>query len=50
MLEGWDVENPTQYSSGTLYKAAGVHMNGHVHNALFDVRSMNAAVHAFENR
>jgi hypothetical protein len=33
-----------------LYKAAGLDMDGHVHNALHDVRSMAAAVHTFENK
>lgn len=37
-----------EYSSGTLYKAAGLNMTGHVHNALHDVRSMAAATHYFE--
>jgi len=48
LLPGWDI-NPSEYSSGTLYKAAGLSMEGHVHNALHDVRSMAAAVRHFEN-
>ena len=48
-LAGWGID-PNSYSSGTLYQAAGLTMEGHVHNALFDVRSMAAAVHVFEHR
>lgn len=48
MLAGWGVKNSASYSSGTLHKAAGIAMDGHVHNALFDVRSMSQAVHVFE--
>ncbi|MBA44363.1 MAG: hypothetical protein CMF62_10235 [Magnetococcales bacterium] len=33
-------DNPGNYSSGTLYKAAGINMDGHVHNALHDCRSV----------
>lgn len=40
--------DPDAYSSGTLYKAAGLRMDGHVHNALHDVRSMAAALRVFE--
>ena len=47
LLSGWGVD-PTQYSSGTLHRAAEIEMHGHVHNALYDVRSMAAAVHYFE--
>lgn len=47
LLPSWGVD-PAKYSSGTLHKAAHVEMHGHVHNALFDVRSMAAAVHFFE--
>ncbi|CAN5352095.1 hypothetical protein BH09PAT4_BH09PAT4_03910 [soil metagenome] len=43
LLPGWGID-PDAYSSGTLYKAAGLDMDGHVHNALHDVRSMAAAV------
>jgi inhibitor of KinA sporulation pathway (predicted exonuclease) len=46
LLPEWHVD-PSKYSSGTLYKAAGIDMEGHVHNALHDVRSM-AAVCYFE--
>lgn len=47
LLPGYGVE-PDKYSSGTLYEAAGLEMDGHVHNALHDVRSMAAAVRVFE--
>ncbi len=47
LLPGWGVD-PSLYSSGTLYRAAGIEMQGHVHNALHDVRSMATAVHYFE--
>lgn len=40
--------DPDAYSSGTLYKAAGLEMSGHVHNALHDVRSIAAAMRVFE--
>lgn len=43
LLPDWDID-PNAYSSGTLYKAVGLDMDGHVHNALHDVRSMAAAV------
>lgn len=43
LLPDWGVD-PDAYSSGTLYKAVGLTMDGHVHNALHDVRSMAAAV------
>ncbi|MCF6276508.1 MAG: exonuclease domain-containing protein [Candidatus Magasanikbacteria bacterium] len=46
-LPFWGVD-PDKYSSGTLYKAVGLKMDGHTHNALHDVRSMSAAVHKFE--
>ena len=49
LLPGWGV-NPDDYSSGTLYKAAGLQMSGHVHNALHDVRSMAHALHSFTAR
>lgn len=45
LLSDWGID-PDKYSSGTLYQAAGLQMNGHVHNALHDVRSMAAAIHA----
>ncbi len=48
LLPGWKVD-PNAYSSGTLYRAAGLDMQGHVHNALHDVRSMAAAVGVFES-
>jgi inhibitor of KinA sporulation pathway (predicted exonuclease) len=43
LLPGWGVD-PDAYSSGTLYRAAGLEMDGHVHNALHDVRSMSRAI------
>lgn len=49
LLAHWDI-NADDYSSGTLYQAAGLDMQGHVHNALHDVRSMAQAVHVFEKR
>lgn len=49
LLPKWSVD-PDAYSSGTLYKAAGLDMQGHVHNALHDVRSMAAAVHTLERK
>lgn len=48
LLKDWGID-PSAYSSGTLYKAAGLDMDGHVHNALHDVRSMAAAVRVFES-
>lgn len=47
LLPSWGI-NPDEYSSGTLYRAAGLDMSGHVHNALHDVRSMAFAIHVFE--
>jgi inhibitor of KinA sporulation pathway (predicted exonuclease) len=49
LLPGWGVD-PNAYSSGTLYQAAGLEINGHVHNALHDVRSMANAIFVFERR
>ncbi len=46
-LKKWGLTQ-SEYSSGTLYKAAGLKMDGHVHNALHDVRSMAAATYHFE--
>ncbi|MBI5456581.1 hypothetical protein HY969_02475 [Candidatus Kaiserbacteria bacterium] len=43
LLPGWGVD-PDKYSSGTLHQAVGITMDGHVHNALHDVRSMSLAV------
>lgn len=48
MLAAWGIDSSV-YSSGTLYRAAGLRMEGHVHNALHDVRSMAAAVCHFES-
>ncbi len=48
LLSDWGIDADA-YSSGTLYKAAGLEMDGHVHNALHDVRSMAQAVHVFDN-
>lgn len=47
LLRKWGLD-PNDYSSGTLYKAANIDMNGHVHNALHDVRSMAQATDYFE--
>lgn len=47
-LPEWGID-PDKYSSGTLYKAAGIDMKGHVHNALHDVRSMARAIHKWES-
>jgi inhibitor of KinA sporulation pathway (predicted exonuclease) len=47
LLSKWGID-PAKYSSGSLYKAAGLDMKGHVHNALHDVRSMSAAVYALD--
>lgn len=49
MLPRWGID-PDRYSSGTLYQAVNLPLDGHVHNALHDVRSMAQAVHAFENQ
>ncbi len=48
LLASWGVDGQ-RYSSGTLHTAAGIEMDGHVHNALHDVRSMAAAVAVFES-
>lgn len=42
--------DPDMYSSGTLYKAAGLNLSGHVHNALHDVRSMAKALKVLEEK
>ena len=47
LLPNWGID-PEAYSSGTLYKAAGLDLSGHVHNALHDVRSMAQAINVFE--
>ncbi len=47
LLPQWGID-PQAYSSGTLHQAAGMDMEGQVHNALHDVRSMASAVHYFE--
>lgn len=49
LLPKWDID-PEAYSSGTLYKAAGLELSGHIHNALHDIRSMANAIHVFEQR
>lgn len=49
LLPEWGID-PNAYSSGTLYKAAGLTMDGRVHNALHDVRSMAQAIRVFEGR
>lgn len=38
--------DPGKYTSGTLHKAVGVEMRGHVHNALHDCRSILAFLRA----
>jgi inhibitor of KinA sporulation pathway (predicted exonuclease) len=48
LLPQWGID-PDMYSSGTLYKAAGLSMDGHVHNALHDVESMSLALYVLEN-
>lgn len=47
LLGKWGID-PDAYSSGTLYKAAGLDMPGQVHNALHDVRSMAASLRIIE--
>jgi inhibitor of KinA sporulation pathway (predicted exonuclease) len=47
MLPDFHID-PNQYSSGTLYKAVGLTMEGWVHNALHDVRSMAQAMYVLE--
>lgn len=49
MLRSWGLE-PSEYSSGTLYRAANLDISGRVHDALHDVRSMAAGVREFERR
>lgn len=49
-LAGWGIVDADSYSSGTLHQAAGIVMEGQVHNALHDVRSMARAAHYFEHR
>jgi hypothetical protein len=46
LLPQWGIDSDA-YSSGTLYRAAGLEMTGHVHDALHDVRSMAAATSYF---
>jgi inhibitor of KinA sporulation pathway (predicted exonuclease) len=40
----------SQYSSGTVHRAVGATMNGHVHNALFDVRSIATTLRILRER
>lgn len=47
LLKQFDID-PDAYSSGTLHRAVGIHVAGHVHDALHDVRSMSQAVHVLE--
>lgn len=47
LLPTWGI-NPDEFSSGTLHEAVGLDMQGHVHNALHDVRSMAKTVHILE--
>jgi len=49
MLKNFGI-NPNKYSSGNLYKAVGLNLKGHVHNALHDVRSMSQAIHILEQK
>lgn len=42
--------DPNLYSSGTLYQATGLHLDGHVHYALHDVKSMSQAMYSLEKR
>lgn len=49
LLSGWGIDSE-QYSSGTLHCAVGIKMDGHVHNALHDVRSMASAVQLLEQK
>lgn len=48
LLKNFGID-PEKYSSGTLYKAVGLNLKGHVHYALHDVRSMSQSMHALEN-
>ena len=48
-LSRWGID-ASQYSSGTLYTAIGLLLEGHVHNALHDVRSMAATVSHFSRK
>lgn len=47
LLKDWGLDQ-NKYSSGTLYKAVGLNLDGHVHYALHDVRSMSQAVHLLQ--
>lgn len=49
LLSSWGID-PNKYSSGTLYKVTKQKMQGHVHNALHDVRSMAMSVHYLESK
>ena len=42
--------DPTAYTSGSLYKAAGLNLQGHIHNALHDCQSMAAALAVWVNQ
>ena len=48
LLQKWGVD-AEKYSSGSLYKAVGLKLEGHIHNALHDVISMANAVYILEN-
>ncbi len=48
-LNYWGI-NPNDYSSGILYRAVGLEMDGHVHNALHDVRSMARSIYRLEHQ
>lgn len=48
LLQKWGID-AEKYSSGSLYKAVGLKLEGHIHNALHDVVSMASAIHILEN-
>mmetsp|Transcript_21875 Transcript_21875/g.48028 ORF Transcript_21875/g.48028 Transcript_21875/m.48028 type:complete len:267 (-) Transcript_21875:47-847(-) len=41
---------PWKWTSGSIHRAVGVDMSGHVHNALFDVRSILATLDVLRRR
>lgn len=47
LLKNFGID-PNKYSSGTLYKAVGLNLEGRVHYALHDVRSMSQSMHVLE--
>ncbi|GAB5388073.1 MAG: hypothetical protein Alpg2KO_10410 [Alphaproteobacteria bacterium] len=42
--------DPALYSSGTVFRAAGLSLGGHVHNALHDCNSMVAALQIWDTQ